>query len=100
MSIQERFAAIANEYIDMFCEKQGLHFDGWVNNDVGEVALFNSGYYIMFDTIRLDIDKSAPMGEILKWYDLTYDGPFKEVEWFNYNTYLMGYRGKDNADKP
>ena len=71
MILKERYRNICNEYLQRFCEKQGLDYepdDTWVAGNAGDCA--NVGdFYFGFDEIRYDIDNNIPMGKIIEWYD-------------------------------
>lgn len=37
--LKTRYEAICKEYIDVFCEKQGMEFEFWVAEIVGGIAV-------------------------------------------------------------
>jgi hypothetical protein len=89
-TLKQQFENVVEQYIDAFCEKQGVHKD---NNDcrVGDVIEINDAY-LNFDEIRLDIDTNQPKGEIFKWY---WDNEYLDGKIINYYSYVKGLRVKD-----
>lgn len=81
------------EYVKLFEKKHGLSFDFWAADMVGTVACF-SDYYIDFEDIRLDLEKDAPKGLFLEWYDITLDAHLSKERIINYYSYLKGFRPK------
>lgn len=95
MDVKERFEAVANEYLRLFCEKHGYDFedarDCWVGDRVGEITEVGDRFVDLRD-IRTDIDRDAPVGEFEAWNDyclrLGYISP--EIACPNYEHWLMG----------
>lgn len=91
---KEIYEAICNDYIQEFCKKQGLYFEDWVGDSVGEIANISS-YYFYFSDIKYDIDTNQPAGQIIDWMD---DQGQSETR-FNYFSYSLGLRGETINNK-
>ena len=88
---KEIYEAVCNSYIEEFCKKQGLYFEDWVGDTVGEIADFSGGMYCFyFFDIKYDIDTNQPAKQILDWYD---DQEQSETR-FNYYSYSLGLRAE------
>lgn len=95
------YKIICNEYVRKFAKKQGLTFEYWIADSVGETACFNADCSFNFSDIVYDIDTRQPKGLIIEWQnDLIneiekcvkyYDQPAK----INYYTYSKGLRFKE-----
>lgn len=58
---------LSKEYIDKFCKKQDLAFDGWVANIIGGMASFNDGaYHFDFLDICFDLETRQKHNAILR----------------------------------
>jgi len=92
-NLKSRYESICNEYIEVFCEKQDLEFDGWIGDIVGSIASFISEYFFNFDDITYDINTDQPKGLIMQWQDFNveYEGGFV----INYYSYSKGLRHHD-----
>ena len=92
-TLKQQFENIVNQYLTLFCEKQGVHKDNndWCAGDVGGVIEINDAY-LSFDEIRLDIDTNQPKGEIFKWW---WENDYLENKIINYYSYTKGLRVKD-----
>jgi len=86
---KEAYEAVCNSYIEDFCKKQGLYFEDWVGDRVGEIANISS-YSFYFSDIKYDIDTNQPAGQIIDWMD---DQEQSETR-FNYFSYSLGLRGE------
>ena len=67
--LNQRLETVCDEYIELFCQKQGLSFEGWVGDAVGGEAQFDTAYFFKFTDIVLDLSCGKPKGLILKWYN-------------------------------
>lgn len=88
--LRRKYEDACNEYLEIFCEKQGMENFGWVAGDVGEIALCSDFYFTMHD-IKLDIDTKQQVGTIIKWYD----DNMSTDEGINYYSYIKGLRIED-----
>lgn len=79
-----------NEYLEVFCEKQGMQNFGWVSNDVGSSAVCSDFNFSMHE-IKLDIDTRQQVGTIIKWYD----DNMTSSNHINYYSYLKGLKVSD-----
>ena len=84
-------AALCNEYVRRFCEKQDMQFEFWVGGE-GGIALV-SDFYLGFDDIVTDLEAGVEKGEIIKWYDHCLERHSKNETAINYQTWLKGFRG-------
>ena len=78
-------------YIDIFCRKHGIKFNGWVGGQSGTIGLFND-YYFDFENIRLDLETNQPEDRIFKWYD--YD--LEADEHINYYSWIKMNKNGNN----
>lgn len=37
---KRQYELVCNEFVQKFCDKQEIDFDGWVGNEIGGIALF------------------------------------------------------------
>lgn len=81
-------------YVEEFCKKQELEFDGWVAEEVGSIASFCCQYFFNMSDIILDLNTKQPKGLILNWQNDGVDfNMFNEkTEYINYKSYTMGLR--------
>jgi hypothetical protein len=90
--IQRDYEKVCNQYIEEFCEKQGLEFDGWVGDIVGGVTSFDGfDFAFHFHDIVWDINSEQPKVLIIKWYFDILDNE----EYINYFSYSKGLRHSD-----
>jgi len=87
-SRRQRFNAACMDYIETFCRKQGLTFEYWVPDQVGQVAVCVD-FYFNFHDIVWDVDSGQPEGLIIKWYDECLTNQKKTI---NYPSYSKGMR--------
>lgn len=92
--LKQRFENACNEYVDIFCEKQGLKNEGWVNDEVGEIICCSSYFFSLRD-IRHDIDTNQPKDHIFDWYFANLENPDKAI---NYDSYTKGLRIENISD--
>jgi len=86
-NIKKQYQKVCEAYVEAFCNKQDLLFDGWIGNDVGTIALI-SDFYFDFDDIRTDIDTNQPAELITEWYYRNLDNQ----KYINYKSYIAGFR--------
>lgn len=90
MELKQKYEDACNEYVDIFCMKQDLANEGWVNDDIGGIALCSDFYFNLHDIVW-DINSKQPKGQILDWYFECLDYPEKAI---NYYSYSKGLRIK------
>ena len=92
-TLKQQFENVVEQYIDAFCEKQGVHKNNndWCAGYVGGVIEINDAY-LNFDEIRLDIDTNQPKGNIFSWY---WENDELNNKAINYYSYTKGLRVKD-----
>ena len=84
-----RYEAICNKIIEEFREKQGLEFNGWIGECVGDIASFNTIYFFSMSDIILDLRENIQKGKILEWQDDNLSLYAEREEWYiNYKTYV------------
>lgn len=86
--LKKQYEFVCNEYVQKFCNKQEMGFEGWVGNDIGGIATCND-YYLNFNDIVWDVNSKQPKGLILTWYnDMVENASFA----INYYSYTKGLR--------
>jgi hypothetical protein len=80
-----------NNYVDIFCKKQDMNFEGWIGSTVGGIAVCND-FYFNFEDIVYDVNNHVDIGNIIEWY---YDNLQSHGKFINYYSYNMGLRIKD-----
>lgn len=88
------YKRVCEKYIDIFCKKQDVEFDGWVANVVGETANFGD-YTINFTDVKLDVNNEIEQGLIFSWYNEVAEHPKRYI---NYYSYTRGLRCSDIKD--
>jgi hypothetical protein len=81
--LKKQYEAVCNEYVNRFCEKQGLVFEDWGIGGPGGMCLCGD-YFFNFMDIVWDINSEQPPGLILKWYDEMVDNPTEAVNYWAY----------------
>ena len=89
--LKKDYEKVCNQYMKLFCEKQDIGFDGFVNDDIGGIALC-SDFFFNFQDIVWDVNAKIPKGVIIEWYDAQLENPEKAI---NYYSYTKGLRHKD-----
>lgn len=91
--LKENYENACNAYLKAFCEKHGFDFedarDFWVANSVGTVVCV-ADYFANMETIRIDIDRDAPVDEFVAWYDYDLTMHTVGARSMNYDQWLMG----------
>jgi hypothetical protein len=95
--LQDHYENICNEYIRRFSKKQEIEFDGWVGNEVGDIASFICQYFFNVSDIMLDLSTHQPVGLILDWQSegVDYNMFNDDKQYINYKSYIMGLRYAD-----
>jgi len=89
--LKKDYEKVCNQYMKLFCEKQDIGFDGFVNDDIGGIALC-SDFFFNFQDIVCDVNAKIPKGVIIEWYDAQLENPEKAI---NYYSYTKELRHKD-----
>jgi len=99
--VKERHESACNEYVKLFCKKQGIEFDFWIGDEIGGIASFIQQYYFTISDIALDLNTRQPKHLILSWHNDSVDYSFKHTDGFkiNYLSYTMGLRYTDLKKK-
>ena len=79
------------DYVRLFETKHEIMLDYWVADLVGTIGVFGD-YFIDFETIRIDLERSVEHGLFFEWYDLTLDLSLREEPTMNYYSYINGLR--------
>jgi len=74
-----------NYYIDKFCKKQELTFDGWVGDEVGGIAWFGDVLFFNFQDIVWDINSKQDKDLIINWIYESLDNQEKAINYFSYS---------------
>ena len=64
----ESYEKICNEIAREFCKKQGLTFEYWAADRVGEVVLCSDIFFGLSDIV-FDLKTKQPKGKIIEWYN-------------------------------
>jgi hypothetical protein len=91
--IKTKYQAICGEFIEVFVEKHGYEFSGWVANDIGGIAEFIEQYFFNFKDIVDDILNEYPEGLIFRWQDDCISKSGNSI--INLKSYFMGLRYED-----
>jgi len=85
---------VCNEWVQKFCNKQQIDFDGWVGDEIGGIASFACQYFFNLSDIILDLKTKQPKGQILDWQSDGVDfNMFNDnQQHINYKSYTMGLR--------
>ena len=97
MTLQDKFQAIVECYVEAFLRKHGFYDDDtgeycdydWVADEVGGI-LCVSDYFFGFDDIRYDIDNAVQKDTFFAWYDYSMGNLIKKK--VNYKSYCKGAR--------
>jgi len=86
-----------NNLVQIFAEKQGLSFEYWIADIIGEIAVFNDVYFINFTDIYTDLKTEQEKGFIIKWCDEGLENHLKNENNpnkinINYSSYIKGMR--------
>jgi hypothetical protein len=87
-NLKIKYEKICHQYIEKFCEKNELDFEGWVGDIVGSIA-YCSDMFLNFQDIVWDINSDQPKRLIVEWYYNSVDNPLKSI---NYYSYTKGFR--------
>ncbi len=85
MKLKEQLYSVISQYIDIFCDKQEVELDSFVNDDMLGIALV-SDFYLNISDIVFDIDNEVEKGKIFKWYYASIDADTNPFP--NYKNYL------------
>jgi hypothetical protein len=89
--LQKNYEDSCNAYIQEFCDKQEMDFNGWIADVVGGVAECNN-FTFNFHDIVWDVNGNAPIGLIVDWY---YESVANYPKSINYFAYTKGLRYSD-----
>ena len=89
--LKRDYEKACNQYMKLFCEKQDMEFDSFVNDDIGGIALC-SDFFFNFSDIVYDVNAKIPKGVIIDWYDAQLENPERAI---NYYSYTKGLRHED-----
>jgi hypothetical protein len=92
--LNKQYEFVCNEWVQKFCNKQFIDFDGWVSNEIGGIASFSCQYFFSLSDIILDINTKQPKGLIFKWQSdgVDFNLSNKVPQNINYKSYTMGLR--------
>lgn len=81
--LKEAYEKVCNDYLDLFCKKQGIIFEGWVSDQIGGIV-FCDEYFFSFPDIVWDVNSDQPKGLIMDWYHENMELPEKSINYFSY----------------
>ena len=86
-----------NDYLKAFCEQYGLDYDNngnkmWVGCEPGGLVDFEDMCFGMPE-ITLCVDKQITWDEVLEWTDYNSDASYIGLDYINFQSWFMGYRG-------
>lgn len=87
--LKETYKTICNKYALQFAAKHDFSFDGWVADDVGEVASMGD-YCVDFRDIKYDIDNDVDTDEYVKYYDYCLEVYMLNLTAPNYESWCKG----------
>lgn len=87
MNIKQRYENCVMKYVEMFCNKHELDYDGWIGDYFGEVAYLSDIIADMND-IRFDIDNNIDK----HLYKEHYYYNLENSKTINYRSYVKGAR--------
>jgi len=94
LKLKANYEVTVQAYIDYFCKKEDLEFDGWIGATIGELAYIND-YLLDFNDIRLSVDLDMPVGVIIEWNDSSIeyalDNDLSDYQ-INLHSYFNGMR--------
>lgn len=88
MQLKQKYESACNEYLEIFCKKQGMDNEGWVADEIGGIAVC-SDFYFNFHNIILDINSNQPKGKIIDWYHENLYPNKKTINYYHYTKGLM-----------
>lgn len=98
--LNRQYNLVYNEWVQKFCNKQQIDFDGWVSDEVGGIASFACQYFFTLSDIILDLNTKQPKGNILNWQieDVDFNMFNEKQQHINYKSYTMGLRHEQLED--
>lgn len=81
--LRKVYEKVCNDYLDFFCKKQEIIFEGWVSDQVGGIAFFGECFF-SFPDIVWDVNSNQPKGLIVDWYHENLELPEKSINYFSY----------------
>jgi len=98
--LNRQYEFVCNEWVQKFCNKQQIDFDGWVGDEIGGIASFACQYFFNLSDIILDLNTKQPKGNILNWQseDVDFNMFNEKQQHINYKSYTMGLRHEQLKD--
>ena len=94
--LNKQYEFVCNEWVQKFCNKQDIEFDGWVGEEVGGIASFCCQYFFNLSEIIFDLKTKQPKHLILTWQsdevDFNMDKDSENQKYITYPNYTMGLR--------
>ena len=84
--LKKQYELVCNEYMNKFCNKQEMDFNGWLADIVGGIACCNE-FLFNFQDIVWDINSKQPKGMIVNWCYENLDNPEKSINYFSYTKF-------------
>lgn len=91
VTLKQRFAEIADEYLASFCRNYELEYDkdAWVGCDEGTIAMIGD-FFVGFDDIRYCVDNNVAFDTWLEHYDYCLDAAELGLPLINLPSWCMG----------
>lgn len=86
--LKKDYEFVVSEYIQKFCNKQGLEFEHWIGDNIGGIACFGDIFYYNFQDIVWDINSKQPKHQIINWLYECVDNPEKSINYYSYSNGL------------
>lgn len=88
----DKYVEAANEFVNYFCRKHEVDFDGWINDEIG-IAVFSHDWFISLDNIIEDLINDYPAYAIFDWHDYMIKVHFEDSDKkVNLSNYIKGAR--------
>lgn len=90
--LKKQYEDVVSEYVQKFCNKQGLEFEHWIGDNIGGIACFGDIFYYNLQDVIWDVNSKQPKGLIIEWLYDSINNPEKSI---NYYSYSKGFRFND-----
>ena len=90
--LRRMYEDVCNKYVELFCKKQGIDFDYWIADEVGDISSFACQYFFSISDIIYDLNHKVKKGIILQWQE---DSVENEGQSINFPSYAKGLRYSD-----
>lgn len=99
LKVTKKLHELVQKYIDYFAKKQDIEFNGWLVDEILDVAMFGD-YFLNFSDIKFDVETDQPKGQILEWQNHVTDHncllDANDQYRINYKSWCSGARYEDS----